>query len=163
MKRTLLFLLLPSWVQAQVWTARVMDKSSDNQGNQVVSLHFSSDKGQTYDIDDRIPLGAPSTQLADFVTATINQLNAQSVAFSSAPAIGQPVLPTPAVIPTPDPNATIKSQFLTDYMLLRQMQTAISHNILSATDLTFTAQLAKVNSELAANSAILFPLIQTGP
>jgi len=163
MKKVLFLLLIPSLAFAATWTAKVVGTSSDNQGNQIVSLHFSSDKGGTYDVDDRIPLGAPGTQLGDFVASVINSLNAQSIAFSSAPTAGQDVLPTPSPIPIIDPNAAIKSQFLADYLLLKEMQAAVSHQLMTAGDLSLAAQLTTVTNELAANKSILLPLIQTGP
>jgi hypothetical protein len=132
--------------------------------SQVVHLLFTeSVTGQTFDNQYPIPLGAPATFVPDLVAQVIAQLTAQQAAVSAIPAPGQTVIPTPTPVIVPDPNAAVKAQFLIDYTLLRQMQTAIAHNILLATDLTFTAQLAKVNSELAANQAILLPLIQVGP
>jgi hypothetical protein len=141
------------------WSAVV--KASDSQ---IVHLLFTeSVSGKTFDNQYPIPLGASATFVPDLVAQVIAQLTAQQTAVSAIPAAGQTVIPTPAPVAVIDPNAAIKAQFLADYALLRQMQTAISHNILLATDLTFTAQLAKVNSELAANQAILLPLIQVGP
>jgi hypothetical protein len=143
------------------WSAVV--QGTDTQ-NQIVHLLFTeSVTGQTFANQYPIPLGAPATFLGDLVAQVIAQLTAQQSVSTAIPQPGEVVLPTPTPVIVPDPNAAMKAQFLADYQLLKQMQTAIAHNILTAADLTFTAQLAKVTSELAANQAILLPLIQTGP
>ena len=144
------------------WSAVV--QGTDTQ-NQIVHLLFTeSVTGQTFANQYPIPLGAPATFLGDLVAQVIAQLTAQQTVSTAIPQPGQIVTPTPPPVPpAPDLNAAIKTQFLADYTLLKQMQTAIAHNILTAADLTFTAQLAKVTTEFAANQAILLPLIQTGP
>jgi hypothetical protein len=132
--------------------------------SQVVHLLFTeSVTGQTFDNQYPIPLGAPATFVPDLVAQVIAQLTAQQAAVTAIPAPGQIVVPTPAPVAVIDPNAAIKAQFLADYALLRQMQTAVSHNILAAADLALAAQQLKVTNELTANSAILLPLIQVGP
>jgi hypothetical protein len=142
------------------WSVLVLATDANN----AVNLQFTdSVSGKIYTNWYPIPPGAPATFIPDTAATVIANLTAQQAAVSAVPAPGQPVIPTPIPMPVIDPNAAIKTQFLTDYTLLKQMQVAISHNILLATDLTFTAQLAKVTSELSANSAILLPLIQVGP
>lgn len=143
------------------WTATVLSKSSDTNGNQIVGLHFDDGAGHTYDVNNFIPFGAPSTQLADFTADMITKLTAQQTVMSAAPSVGSTVTPTPAA--ATDQNATTKATFLADYLLLKQYQAAISHGLLTNLDLTYVAQLAKVVGEFAANKAILLPLVDVGP
>lgn len=150
-------------VHAQTWTATVLDKHSDANGNEVVALHFADDLGHTYDINDMIPFGAPATQLGDFVQSTIAQLTSQKAVMTAAPGIGSVVTPTPTIQPVVDANADIKKTFLIDYLLLKQYQTAISHGLISNLDLGYTAQLTKTSNEFIANKAVLLPLVDVGP
>lgn len=150
--------------QAQSWTVTVMDKWSDSNGNQVVSLHFDDSSGQTYDVNDFIPFGASSTQLQDFAADIIAKLSAQKVVMNAAPTTGLAVTPTVANTPPTDVNASIKATFLADYLLLKQCLAAQKNGIVTTGigDLCL-GQLAKVQGEWTANESIVLPLVDVGP
>jgi len=143
-------------------TATVINSWQDNSGNSVVALHFVTNT-QTFDINDPVPLGAPPTQVPDFVAGICNNLANQAVAFSTVPAAGEVIVPTPPATVVPDPNAAIKNQFQQDYLVLRQCKALINNAVLSAADTTCVAQQTTVNAEFAANRAILLPLVPAGP
>jgi len=157
-----LALAAPISVSTGTCTATVLDTSQDGSGNAIVALHFVTNT-QTLDINDNIPLGAPPTQLNDFVAAECTALANQAIAFSTAPPVGSVVPPSPPPTTAIDPNATIKAQFQADYLSLRQCKALINNAVLTSADLTCTALQTTVNSEFSANRAILAPLVPAGP
>jgi hypothetical protein len=143
--------LLARRAQAQTgsWSCSLADPLW-SQGSNTFADFACTNGTQTQNFQIAVPPIAASTWFSDEAAALIAQL---SVPPPVAPPVGQTITPTAQA--APDPNAAIKAQFNADYGLLRQYEQAIADGITTTTDLNYTAQLAKVQTEFLANETVL--------
>jgi len=125
----------------------------NNQGQSVIPLHFSYGTGQTYDVSDFVPLGAPGTQLGDFVYSTCNQLESQQIAFSSATAIGTQVTPNTPPGPSVDLFAVQKTSFSATVFQYRQLQWAVDNGLITSSDPSYIAAKNTATSLFTTNKS----------
>jgi len=150
MKKIIALLLCPSLSFGSCF-GTILGFSQDQSGNAIVSFQITNG-AQVFFVDDHVPFGANSTQLGEFVASQCNGLQAQSVGFSSATAIGQ-VIPPFTVGGSVNLFAVSEASWTATLTQYKQYLWAQQHGLIPITDGGLTASSTTLKNLFTTNES----------